>query len=168
MSHVAIVVAYDEHRVIGTEKNDIPWNLPEDMRWFKEVTEHNVVAMGRKTFESIGRVLPNRTNIVISKTLKSVDGAVVVDNILDAALFAAIRGEDLYILGGERIYKEALVLVDKLYITHVNGTHGGDKYFPELDLKNDWFRISRKKHDTHMSCIYMKRPEGEHPTLTLK
>jgi dihydrofolate reductase len=154
---IAAVVAYNDNNVIGKD-GKIPWSLPEDMKWFKDVTMGNIVAMGRKTFESIGKPLEGRTNIVISKTLEAHGSkVVVVRDVVDAALYAAMRDEDLYIIGGQEIYEQSMEYVDKLYITHVNGNHGGDTFFPPLDLRSDWQRISRKRFKTHDSCIYIKR-----------
>lgn len=155
---IALVVAYDEDNVIGIN-NKLPWNLPEDLKWFKSVTTNNIILMGSNTFDSIGKPLPNRDNLVLSRNRKSIEGCRVFDDLLDAMLYAAIRDKDLYIIGGEEVYKQALPLVDKLYITHVKGKHEGDSFFPELDLKKDWFRISRKRFETHESCIYLKKKE---------
>ena len=125
---IAAVVAYDDNHVIGKD-GKLPWNLPEDMKWFKEVTMGNIVAMGRKTFESIGKPLEGRTNIVISKTLEAHDSdVVVVRDIVDAALYAAMREEDLYIIGGGSVYEQSMEYVDKLYISHVKGAHDGDSH----------------------------------------
>lgn len=158
MMRISAIVAYDENNVIG-DGNQLPWNLPEDLQWFKEVTTGNTILMGSRTYDSIGRPLPNRENIVLSKSRSDVDGCKVFSDILDALLYAAIHGKELYVIGGGEIYKEALPYIDKLYITHVKGKHKGDVEFPELDLKNEWFRISRKKFETHESCIYIKKQD---------
>jgi dihydrofolate reductase len=164
---IAAVVAYDDNNVIGKD-GKLPWNLTEDIKWFRDVTMGHIVAMGRKTFESIGKPLEGRTNIVISKTLEAHDSEViVVRDIMDAALYAAVREEDLYIIGGESVYEQSMEYVDKLYISHVKGTYDGDSKFPDIDLKNGWYRISRKKLETHESCIYIKHNSPGDRTLTL-
>ena len=155
-----IIAAYDEDNVIGND-NYLPWHLPEDMKWFKDITTDHIVAMGRNTWDSLPddyRPLPNRTNIIISRSMtEAPEGAVLVSSIIDAALYAALRGEDIYFIGGGEIYKSALEFVDKLYITHVNGRHEGDTYFPAINLYEDWHRIKNTKFDTHHSAIYVKR-----------
>lgn len=154
---ISLIAAYDENNVIGNN-GELPWDLPEDLAWFKEVTMGSIVAMGRKTWESIGsKPLPGRTNLVLSNTLKEAGGATIMTSIMDAALYASLRQADLYFIGGEEVYKNVLPLVDKLYLTHVKGTHKGDSYFPKINLKSDWYRISRKRHDTHESNIYIKK-----------
>lgn len=164
---ISLIVAYDQNNIIGNQ-NQLPWHLPDDLKWFKEVTTGNTVLMGANTFESIGRPLPNRENIVLSRTKQEIEGCKVFDDLLHAMLYGAIHNRDLYIIGGEEIYKEALPYVDKLYITHVDGEHEGDRFFPEINLKQDWFRISRKRFEVHESCIYIKKKPKNTTTIDLK
>ncbi len=135
---VSMVAAVAENNVIGAE-NDMPWRLSTDLKRFKALTLGKPVIMGRKTFESIGKPLPGRLNIVISRqTGLSIDGVVLVAN-LDAALELAKReafkkGEnEIMITGGGEIYKQAMSFADKLYITHVHAKPSGDTLFPEID-----------------------------------
>ncbi len=133
---VSIVVAIDEKRGIG-KAGKLPWNIPEDLKHFKEITLGHTIIMGRKTFESIGRILPNRTSIVITRdeNLK-IEGAVIVHSLDEAISFArgglAKLGE-VFIIGGGQVFKEAMEknLVDKIYLTLVEGDFGCDTFFPD-------------------------------------
>lgn len=128
---IALVVAMSKNRVIGN-KGTIPWNIPGELKRFKELTTNNVVIMGRRTYEDIGRPLPNRENIIVSTT-QTYQG----DNIQTArSLQEAIElagNKDIYIGGGARLYEEALPLVDKMYITEVDLEVEGDTFFPIFD-----------------------------------
>ncbi len=127
---IHIIAAVAENGVIGKE-NDIPWHIPEDLAYFKALTTGHSIIMGRRTFESIGRVLPNRENIIVSSTLKSVDGAVIVRSLKEALQIAS--GTEVFIIGGARLYQEALPLADVLHITRVHIAPDGDTYFPEVE-----------------------------------
>jgi dihydrofolate reductase len=129
-----IIVAFDENRVIGAN-NGIPWDLPEDRKYFKECTMGHPVIMGRKTWESIPekfRPLKGRANIVVSKTVSHLKGCHIVDNL---ELAVRICYVEPFIIGGASIYEQALEenLVDKIIATHVKGTYEGDVYFPNLE-----------------------------------
>ena len=129
---VSIIVAMSENRVIGREGR-IPWHIPEDVRWFKEKTLGHTVIMGRKTFESIGRPLPGRKNIIISrKPDYTAEGAEVFHSL--AQVFESKEGTDdeLFIIGGEKIYRQALGATDRIYLTLINRRYEGDTTFPEL------------------------------------
>lgn len=129
---VSIIVAMSENRVIGNEGR-IPWHIPEDVRWFKEKTLGHTVIMGRKTFESIGRPLPGRKNIIISrKPYYTAKGAEVFHS-LEQALESINGSEDeLFIIGGEKIYRQALGATDRIYLTLVNRRYEGDTTFPQF------------------------------------
>lgn len=136
---LALIVAYAQNRVVGIE-NRLPWHLPEDLKYFKQVTTGKAVVMGRKTYESIGRPLPNRLNIVISRNPNfCADGVEVVANLQQAIDRAtqynqANNQDEIMVIGGAAIYELALPLADKLYITLVHGEVVGDAYFPEVSL----------------------------------
>jgi dihydrofolate reductase len=147
---ISIVVAMAQNNVIGGN-NKLLWHLPADMRFFRTLTTGNIIIMGRKTFDSIGKPLPNRDNIVISrdKNLK-IEGCIVV-NSLEMALqksaeinknFPADLQKQIYIIGGEQIYKQSLPFAQKLYITEVLTAFEGDAFFPEIDL-NSWKETKR-------------------------
>lgn len=140
----AIIVAMDKNNGIGAN-NDMPWRgkIPGEMARFKELTTGNTVVMGRKTFESIGRPLPNRDNIVVSRTPTGVAG-VMTANSLASAYHLARR--DIFICGGERIYREAMGDMDVLYITEIDAEFPeATVFFPEID-KTVWKEMSREHH----------------------
>ncbi len=135
MTRLALVVAVAENGVIGNA-GTLPWRIPEDMKWFREVTSGKPCVMGRKTWESLPkRPLPGRTNIVVTREQAyRADGAVVVAS-LEAAIAAAEkeRPEEIAILGGSQIFAEALPRADRLYLTRVHAVVEGDTYFPDYD-----------------------------------
>ncbi len=127
---ISIVVAVDSKRGIGKD-NKLLWNIPEDLKRFRSITSGHPIIMGRKTFESIGRVLPNRTNIIITRdTNYTVEGAVVVHS-LEEALRQAQGQDEVFIIGGGQIFEQALPLVDRLYLTIVEGDFHADTFFPD-------------------------------------
>lgn len=127
---IHLIVAYGENRVIGKD-NRIPWDIPEDLVHFKTLTTGHTVIMGRRTYESIGRVLPNRENIIVSSTLQTVEGAKVVTSLTEA--LQAASHEEIFIIGGAKLYQEALPLADVLDITQVHLATDGDTFFPAVD-----------------------------------
>jgi len=137
---ISIIVAVAENNVIGKD-NDLIWHLPKDMKHFKETTTGHFIIMGRKTFESNGRPLPNRTNVIVTrdKDFKA-EGCVVVYS-LEEALKLAKDDPEAFIIGGGVIYKIALSLADRIYLTKIHQSFEGDTYFPELDM-NEWAEIS--------------------------
>ncbi|MEH6348042.1 MAG: type 3 dihydrofolate reductase [Bermanella sp.] len=144
---IVLIAAFAQNRVVGIN-NTLPWHLPEDLKYFKRTTTGKAIIMGRKTYDSIGRPLPNRTNIVISRNTElNVEGVKVVDS-LQAAIDLAkevnlINGvEEIMVIGGASIYEEALPQADRLYITHVQAEVAGDAYFPEVDF-SQWQEVSR-------------------------
>ncbi len=145
---LAIIVAQADNRVIGIN-NNLPWHLPEDLRYFKQVTMGKPIIMGRKTFESIGRPLPGRTNIVVSRDPAYQPDNVRVVNSLDAARDLAesvcmIDGcSEAMVIGGAQIYEQALPLADRLYLTQVHAEVAGDAWFPEFH-PGDWAEIGRE------------------------
>lgn len=157
---LALIAAYAQNRVVGID-NKLPWHLPEDLKYFKRITTGKAIIMGRKTYESIGRPLPNRTNIVITRNPDfSAPGVEVVAS-LDAAVELAegvneINGiEETMVIGGAQIYAEALPKADRLYITHVHAEVHGDAYFPEVDL-TQWQAIAKEDYaaDDHNPFNY--------------
>jgi dihydrofolate reductase len=121
------------NRVIGAG-NRIPWHLPEDFRWFKKMTTGQVIVMGRKTFESIGKPLPNRTTIVLTRSLEPIPGVRTISDLgqIDRA-DAALAGRVIYICGGARVYQQALPLCSDLYLTLVQRVVEGDTMFPPFE-----------------------------------
>lgn len=128
---ISIIAAVAENGVIG-DRNALLWHISEDLRYFKSVTSGHPVVMGRKTWESLGRPLPNRTNVVVTRQVLAFDGALTVHSLSEAA--ALFPDEDeVFIIGGAQIYAEALPAADRLYLTRVGRTYEGDARFPEWD-----------------------------------
>jgi dihydrofolate reductase len=128
---VSLIGAMARNRVIG-RNNALPWHLPSDLRRFKALTLGHAVVMGRKTFEAIGRPLPGRQNIVISRQPSFSAAGVEVARSLPEALERA-RGEDVFVIGGGEIFEQAIPLADRVYLTVVDDEVEGDVWFPELD-----------------------------------
>ena len=147
---LTIIVAMSENRVIGRE-GDLPWHLPEDLKRFKRLTSGHHVIMGRKTFETLGRPLPNRTNIVITRRVGfAPDADVLIAHSLEEALSQAGPDSEPFILGGGEIYALALPLAERLEITVVHATIEGDTYFPDYDV-SEWTLVSDDRHEADES-----------------
>jgi dihydrofolate reductase len=133
---ISIIVAVSSNNVIGAERA-LPWNLPEDLQRFKKITMGKPMIMGRETFESIGRPLPGRKNIVLSRQDDlEIEGCEVV-NTIEKALAAAGDAEEVMIIGGGEIYRQFLPMADRIYLTRVQAEVEGDTRFPELDM-TEW------------------------------
>ena len=147
---LALIVAQSQNRVIG-RNNALPWHLPEDLKYFRSVTMGKVIIMGRKTYESIGRPLPGRTNLVVSRDPSyQVEGVTVVNSLEQAIEQAAAISEinavdEALVIGGANLYEQALPQVDRLYLTQVHHQVSGDAFFPELD-EAQWREISRQDY----------------------
>ena len=128
---VAIIVAMDEEGGIGKD-GTIPWSCAADMEMFKEITQASTVIMGKETHISIGRQLPNRHNIVVSKTLPKSNTLHICED-LETAINAAPTNA-VFLIGGEGIYEEGLELADFVHVTNIPGSHQADRFFPELDF----------------------------------
>lgn len=134
---IAIIVAHSENHVIG-DKGRIPWNIDGEKERFKELTTGNIVIMGRHTFEEIGEPLPNRFTILVSTTMKyESDNCITVPTLEHGIKIGKSKNKDIYISGGEQIYKKAIDMhiVDKMYITIVHKNYEGDTFFPEVNKK---------------------------------
>ena len=139
---ITIIVAKSNNGIIGKD-GDLPWRLPEDLKRFKRLTTGNIVVMGRKTYDSIGRPLPNRKNIVISRnTLLKIDGVEVEYDLID--VLKRNQEENVYVIGGGQIYVDALPFTEKLEVTEVDVELVGDTSFPEID-SSQWKEIFREK-----------------------
>jgi dihydrofolate reductase len=126
---LALIAAVAKNGVIGAD-NRLPWRIPDDLRRFRELTTGHSIIMGRKTWESIGRPLPDRQNIVVTRQRNfQASGAEVVAS-LEAALAAAIMPEPVFVIGGEALYREALPLANRLYVTEIHQDFPGDAHFP--------------------------------------
>lgn len=140
---VSIIVAVAENGTIG-DRNALLWHISEDLKRFKALTTGHPVIMGRKTYESLGRPLPNRTNVVLSRSGGEFPGCRVVRS-LDEALALFPDDEELFIIGGAQIYEQALPLADRLYLTRVCHPYEGDTSFPEWDA-SEWHLASSEAH----------------------
>ena len=130
---INLIVAYDKNKLIGDGLH-MPWNIPEDMAHFKKLTSGNIVIMGRKTYEGIGKPLPNRINIILSSSKIFKEDNLFTVQTLEQAL-SLFSEKDIYIAGGRSIYKQALPLCDNLYITEIEHEFKGNTYFPDFDEK---------------------------------
>ena len=139
---IKIIVATSKNKVIGNN-NELIWKLSSDLKRFKELTTGHPVVMGRKTYESIGKPLPNRRNIIITRNLEyEVNGCEVVYSLEEALL---LTNNDCFIIGGGEIYKQSLEVADKIYLTLVHKDFEGDTTFPELG--KEWATIDTKDFD---------------------
>ncbi len=157
---VSIIVAVAENGVIGNG-NDIPWYIPEDFKYFKATTMGKPCIMGRKTFESIleklGKPLPGRTSIVVSRSGFEHEGATTAGSLREAVTIAQKENPDeIFIIGGAQIYAQALEdnLVDAIYLTRVHQSPDGDAFFP--DVSSEWQETSREDHDGFSFLVYQK------------
>lgn len=141
---ISFIVAMDKNNVIG-QKNDMPWHLPRDLKFFKEKTTGHTIVMGRKTFESIGRVLPNRKHIVITRDGSNLPEEVeVFDDIKKVIDLATKTDEEIFVLGGGDIFKQLLPYADRLYVTFIDESFKGDVYFPEIP-RDQFVEVSKVK-----------------------
>ncbi len=150
---ISIIVAMTEKRVIG-KNNQLPWRLADDLKNFKKTTTGHTIIMGRKTFESIGRPLPNRRNIVISSSFQA-EGVEVVPSLQDA-LNLAKNDKDIFIIGGSRVFAESLPIVDRMLVSHVKKDYDGDIFFPEVDF-SQWSVESRQDFPEFELVVYKRK-----------
>lgn len=139
---LSIIAAVSKNWVIGKD-GKLPWRLPEDLKRFKELTTGHPIIMGRKTYESIGRPLPYRRNIVITRDMNYEAPECLVVHSVEEALDAANPVNEVFCIGGEEIYKEFLPLADKIYLTKINKDFDGDAFFPVVDW-SEWEEVERK------------------------
>lgn len=142
---IKLICAISKNNVIGNE-NKLPWNIPEDLKRFKELTSNNWIVMGRKTFDSIGRPLPNRKNIVLSQNKNLRIDSVEVFNSPKEVIESYKNNsdqKDLFIIGGTYVYELFLEYSEYLFITHVDKEYSGDAFFPKIDW-NEWKLISEE------------------------
>ena len=147
---ISIISAMGRNRGLGFG-NKLPWHLPDDLKRFKELTSGHMVIMGRKTYESIGRPLPNRENIIITRNpVYKADGCVVVGSMEDALREAAVaeenRNDEVFIIGGAEIYALGLPYADKMYLTFVDADVPMDAFFPEFD-ETEWEVAKTERHE---------------------
>ena len=145
---ICLIAAVAKNGVIGKD-NDLPWDLPDDMKFFKEKTKNKHIILGRKNYESIPekyRPLPNRTNIVLTKNKKyKAEGCILLNN-FNKALDFSKKENNLFIIGGSEIYELGIKVADIMYITEIHSSFEGDVYFPKYN-KSEWEEIERVFHD---------------------
>lgn len=143
---ISAIVAMSENRVIGNA-NRLPWHLPADLKHFKQITTGHPIIMGRKTFESIGKPLPNRTNIVISRDQHFKPQMTIVVSSIEEAIKEAAKStnDEIFIIGGAQIFEQSLALVNRIYLTIIHEDFMGNILFPELP-KTEWKEIDRDFH----------------------
>ena len=155
---LSLIVAQSKNRVIGNN-NELPWRLPKDLQYFKRVTLGKPIIMGRKTYDSIGRPLPGRVNIVISSNQALViEGVTVVTSLQGALDLAKVvckeqEIDEVMVMGGAQVYRQALPLVDRLYITQVDTVIDGDAFFPEIDYSH-YQQVAAEQHFADESNPY--------------
>jgi dihydrofolate reductase len=152
MTSLSLIVAMDDNRLIGN-KNKLPWHLPADLAFFKRTTMGKPIVMGRKTFESIGKPLPGRRNIVITRddTFSAADCEVA--NSIEAAMSLTKDDDEVMLIGGASLYEQTIARATQLYITRIHQSFEGDTWFPEIDL-SEWKAVNREDFDADHSNQY--------------
>ena len=160
MTALSLIVAFANNRVIG-HNNDLPWHLPEDLKRFRALTMGHHIIMGRKTYQSLGRLLPGRTTIIVTRNKDfKVEGALIAHS-LQAALMLCATDNEPFVIGGAELYKDGLKYATKLYIAEVHAEFVGDAFFSEIDLS--LWNLSEKKDHLAVSgleysdLIYIKK-----------
>lgn len=162
MKALSLIVACANHRVIGVN-NTLPWHLPEDLKRFRALTTGHHIIMGRKTYESLGRLLPNRTTVIVTRNPSyAVEGALVANSLL-AAIDLCKEDEQPFLIGGAELYQHGLALATKLYITQVQLDVEGDAFFPEIDFTH-WQLIENIAHISanglqYSDLVYVRKDE---------
>ncbi len=151
----SIIASMTKDRVIG-KSNATPWHIKGELALFKKLTAGNTVIMGRKTFESIGRVLPDRHNIILSKTMQRVDGADVCPSLETAITKAEAYGKEIFFIGGESLFAQTIGMADRLHISYIKKDFDGDKFFPEIS-KKEWTEVSREDMGEFEHVLYSRK-----------
>lgn len=151
---IASIVAYDRNRVIGNH-GDIPWQgkMRADSHYFRDMTTGHPVIMGRGTYEAMGRLLPNRQNIIVTHQNLDIDGAIVVGSLDEAYKIAEALDSEVFVIGGGKIYEAAMDHVDTVYATEIDAQTEGDAYFPVID-PTVWREAKRERHEKDEKNIY--------------
>ncbi|MBL1352074.1 MAG: type 3 dihydrofolate reductase [Zetaproteobacteria bacterium] len=149
---ISLIWGMDKQRLIGCN-NTLPWHLPADMQWFRQHTLGKPILMGRKTYESIGKPLPKRLNLILTRQ-KNLDiaGCTVVHSLEDATQATGDTAE-IMVMGGAEIYQMCLPHANRLYITHIDGDFNGDRWFPDIDLST-WQLVYQEKHQPDEKNTY--------------
>jgi dihydrofolate reductase len=160
---ISLIVAMAHDRVIGKD-NGMPWHLPADLKHFKAITSGHPVIMGRKTFESIGKALPNRRNIVVSRHAEYIAPGAEVVGSLESALNLVHDHKEIFVIGGAQLFTQALPLAEKMYLTYIDLHVEGDTFFPEWDhaqwqeTSREFFNMTPEFPHTYAFVDYERRP----------
>jgi dihydrofolate reductase len=151
LSKVTLIAAIDENSVLGKD-NQLIWHLPEDLKRFKRLTTGHAIIMGRKTFESLPKALPNRHNIVVTRNQNYSKEGVTVCHSLEAAIECAKNDDQPFVIGGGQVYEQAIELADVIELTKIHAQFEGDVFFPEIDLKK--WSVEKEEHMSHPDFEY--------------
>lgn len=144
MSSLSIIVAIARNRVIGNN-NTLPWHLPEDLKRFRALTTGHHIIMGRKTYESLNRLLPDRTTVIVTRNpAYKVEGALIAHS-LQQAISLCGHDDEVFLIGGAELYRDGLGLAHKLYLTEIDATYEGDAFLPDIDFST-WKETLREQH----------------------
>lgn len=160
MKNLSIIVAVAKNNVIGIN-NTLPWHLPEDLKRFRALTTGHHIVMGRKTYESLGRLLPNRTTVIVTRNKNYlVEGAIIATS-LESAIASCKDDDEPFLIGGAELYTAGITLANKLYLTKVHTAVEGDAFFPSFH-ESDWALIEKKDHIAmsgleYSDLIYIKK-----------
>ena len=145
---LSLIAALGNNNVIGRD-NSLPWHMPADLKWFQKTTTGHHVLMGRKTFQEIGRPLPNRTNVVITRNAGFRPEGVAIARSLDEAISKAEAAGDpeIFIIGGADIFRQSLHIADRMYLTRIHAEPPGDTFFPEFDDVAEWKLVDVEHHE---------------------
>lgn len=142
---ISVIVAVAQNGVIGAD-NKLIWHIPEDLKRFKAITSGHPVVMGRKTFESLGRPLPNRTNVVVTRNPHYFAEGVTIADSLGEAIGMFPNSEEVFIIGGAEVYRQAMDIADRFYLTEVYADYEGDTHYPEWN-RDEWELVSEEHHE---------------------
>ena len=160
MSTLSLIVAHANNRVIG-HNNTLPWHLPEDLKRFRALTMGHHIIMGRKTYESLGRLLPGRVTVIVTRNKDyKIEGALIAHS-LQSALVLAAGDNEPFVIGGAELYKDGLKHATKLYITEVHADYAGDAFFAEINM-DEWNLAEKKDHSSangleYSDLIYLRK-----------
>ncbi|TCK60759.1 dihydrofolate reductase [Seleniivibrio woodruffii] len=161
MKELYLIAAMTKDRVIGSD-GKMPWHIPQDLKMFRKITTGNIVVMGRKTYESIGKPLPERENIVLSHT--PVEGVTVCGSILEAVRIGELSDKKLFFIGGAEVYGQVINIVSHMLISWINGSHKGDSYFPEIDF-SEWHEADKAYYDDFTMVHYTRRQSSSYSLI---
>lgn len=161
MKELYLIAAMTKDRVIGSG-GKMPWHVPQDLQLFRKITTGNIVVMGRKTYESIGKPLPDRENIVLSR--KPIEGVKVCGSILEAVRIGEQSDKKLFFIGGAEIYGQVINIVSHMLISWINESYKGDSYFPEIDF-SEWHEADKAYYDDFKMIHYTRRQSSSYSLI---